>query len=180
MYQIMLFGGISLAVVMLFVSILLFVKYNIVKVVGDISGSTARKAINEIRKQNEQTGDKHYISSQLTSDIKIKSSKATSSDLSIKTDKISKSEKISKKLTNKEVQQPQYQTSPATELLQPTVGTELLQQVVETDIDCQNKTTQLDITLVKTEVLTDVYSPPVNYNFEIEYEIILINTNEYI
>lgn len=46
--------------VMLAVSVLLFVLLKIPKAVGDLSGSTARKAIKNIRERNEATGDKAY------------------------------------------------------------------------------------------------------------------------
>lgn len=53
--------------IMLFVSIALFFILDIKKVIGDISGATARKAINNIREQNEKTGNKAYKSSPVNS-----------------------------------------------------------------------------------------------------------------
>lgn len=41
-------------------AIALFFLFNIPKVFGEVSGSTARKAIESIRQQNEQTGNKAY------------------------------------------------------------------------------------------------------------------------
>ncbi|MBR5233165.1 MAG: hypothetical protein IKW03_03040 [Clostridia bacterium] len=49
-----------LAGVFLLISIALFFLFDIIRVVGDISGSTARKAIENIRQQNEESGDKAY------------------------------------------------------------------------------------------------------------------------
>lgn len=49
--------------VMLAVSIVLFFWLRIPSVISDLTGRTARKAIDEIRKQNESTGDKVYRSS---------------------------------------------------------------------------------------------------------------------
>lgn len=49
--------------VMLLTAVLLFIFLNIPKVIGDLSGATARKAIANIRNQNESTGDKTYRSS---------------------------------------------------------------------------------------------------------------------
>ncbi len=46
--------------VMLLVAVALFFLLNIPKVIGDISGVTAKKAIEAIRQQNESTGDKVY------------------------------------------------------------------------------------------------------------------------
>ena len=48
------------AAVMLIVTVLLFFLFKIPSVIGDLSGATARKAIKEIREQNEKTGDKGY------------------------------------------------------------------------------------------------------------------------
>ena len=45
-----------LAVVMLVLSIILFFVLNIRKVIGNLSGSTAKKAINDIRQKNEMSG----------------------------------------------------------------------------------------------------------------------------
>ena len=41
--NVMLFGGIALAVVFAVIAVILFVKLDIPKVIGDLSGSTARK-----------------------------------------------------------------------------------------------------------------------------------------
>ncbi len=46
--------------VLLATSVALFFLLEIKKVVGDVTGSTARKAIENIRQQNEQTGNKAY------------------------------------------------------------------------------------------------------------------------
>lgn len=44
-------------------SVAIFFLLDIRKVIGDVTGSTARKAINNIRRQNESTGNKAYKSS---------------------------------------------------------------------------------------------------------------------
>ena len=49
--NVMLFGGIALAVVFAVIAVILFVKLDIPKVIGDLSGSTARKQIKEIREK---------------------------------------------------------------------------------------------------------------------------------
>lgn len=49
--------------VLLVLTIVLFFWFKIPQVVGDISGATARKAIEDIRRQNEETGNKTYKSS---------------------------------------------------------------------------------------------------------------------
>lgn len=50
--------------VMAVVSVLLFFVLQIPKVVGDLSGSTAKKAIQDIRKQTEGGGERRYQSKQ--------------------------------------------------------------------------------------------------------------------
>lgn len=49
--------------IMFAVSLILFFYLNIAKVIGDLSGSNAKKAIDDIRSQNEKTGYKTYKSS---------------------------------------------------------------------------------------------------------------------
>ncbi len=53
--NIMLFGGIALAVVFAVIAVILFVKLDIPKVIGDLSGSTARKQIKEIREKGYES-----------------------------------------------------------------------------------------------------------------------------
>lgn len=49
-----------IAGVLVLVAIALFFLLDIKKVIGDVTGATARKAINTIRKQNEASGNKAY------------------------------------------------------------------------------------------------------------------------
>ncbi len=56
-------GGAILAGLMLALTVLLFFRYRIPRVIGDLTGSTARKAIEDIRQQNTQSGTKVYKSS---------------------------------------------------------------------------------------------------------------------
>ena len=49
-----------IAGVLLLMSVALFFLLDIRKVIGDVTGSTARKAINSIREQNEASGNKAY------------------------------------------------------------------------------------------------------------------------
>lgn len=62
-YRYIFLGGLIAAAIFLVISVVLFFVLNIPKVVSDLSGRTARKAIESIRKQNEQTGNKVYQSS---------------------------------------------------------------------------------------------------------------------
>lgn len=49
--------------VMVVISAVLFFTLRIPKVIGDLTGTTAKRAIENIRRQNEQSGDKAYKSS---------------------------------------------------------------------------------------------------------------------
>lgn len=52
--------GYSLAGVLLIVAIILFYKMNILAIIGDLSGKTAARQIQEIRDQNTKSGQKRY------------------------------------------------------------------------------------------------------------------------
>lgn len=56
---------IVIAVVLLALSILLFIRFNIPKVVGDISGANIKKALKKSREINEKSGKKEYKASKV-------------------------------------------------------------------------------------------------------------------
>lgn len=62
-YMYIFYGGAILATVMFIVSLVLFFVLKIPAVIGDLSGATAKKAIENIRNQNEESGEKAYKSS---------------------------------------------------------------------------------------------------------------------
>lgn len=55
--------GYSLAVVLLIVAIILFYKMNIKAIIGDLSGKTAARQIQEIREHNTNSGHKRFMPS---------------------------------------------------------------------------------------------------------------------
>lgn len=59
--------GLVLSLLMAAVAIILFFVLKIPKVIGDLNGSNARKAIENIRNSNESTGEKTYKSSYVNS-----------------------------------------------------------------------------------------------------------------
>lgn len=67
-YRYIFIGGAVLAGVLLLVTVLLFFVLKIPTVIGDLTGATARKAIANIRNQNEVSGEKTYRSSQVNSE----------------------------------------------------------------------------------------------------------------
>lgn len=60
LYRYIFIGAAILAGIMLVVSVIIFIIYRIPKVISDLSGATARKAIKNIREQNEASGEKAY------------------------------------------------------------------------------------------------------------------------
>lgn len=163
-YRYIFIGAAILCGVMLIASILIFILMKIPKVISDLSGATAKKAIKEIREQNERTGDKSYQVSQVNRNRgKL-------------TDKISPSGNI--------IQQSQNQmgyglqtTKIATQQLQPE----------ETSVLSSNETTVLMANADETTVLTanaanetTVLDAPTEVAFVIEYDITYIHTQEII
>lgn len=93
-----------LAGVMFLVAVALFFLFNVPKLYGEVSGATARKAIESIRQQNEESGNKAYRPSPVNASRgkltdKISPSgrievKHNSSAISVGTSKLSTSELI--------------------------------------------------------------------------------------
>ena len=168
---------------------ILFFVYNIPSVIGDLTGATARKAIENIRNQNESSGDKTYKSS------------AVNRERGKITDKISPSGRLLKA--------PSDQLTGA--MATAKISTQELPPADETDVLGSNETTVLggnettvlggnettvlggnnapapgggettvlsaDNTVGETSVLTADPAPAV---FQIEYEITYIHTDEVI
>lgn len=59
-YRYIFIGAAILCGIMFIVSVLVFIFLKIPKVISDLTGATARKAIKSIREQNEVSGDKAY------------------------------------------------------------------------------------------------------------------------
>lgn len=59
-YRYIFIGAAILCGIMFVVSVLVFIFLKIPKIISDLTGATARKAIKSIRKQNEASGDKAY------------------------------------------------------------------------------------------------------------------------
>lgn len=159
-YRYIFIGGAVLAGVMLVASVLLFFLLKIPHVIGDLTGRTARKAIEEIRNQNESSGDKVYRTS------------AVNRERGKLTDKISPSGSLIRHPTDL------LGGAMATEK----IGTQNLAPNVADEITLLD--TGADETAVlstegggETTVLSQDEQPAV---FQIEYEITFIHTNEVI
>lgn len=169
MYRYIFFGALIACGVFFVIAVILFFTLKIPKVISDLTGRTARKAIESIRMQNEQSGDKTYQSSA----VNLERGKLT--------DKISQSGRlmprdatpfgtgvITEKISTMELEQPAGETDV---LDQPVGETDVLAPVAgETEV--------LAAVVGETEVLTPMEAPA--QAFTVEYEITFIHTTEVI
>lgn len=169
-YRLIFFIALALCGVMAIVSVLLFFLLKIPRVVGDLTGRTARKAIENIRKQNEESGDKTYKSSA----VNMQRGKLT--------DKISPSGRIVPRAETP------FGTGIITEQLADKPGaaeTTVLSAAETTVLDAASETTVLSPEYGETSVLDTPMMPsqpePVpTQEFVIEYEITFVHTSEII
>lgn len=164
-YRYIFYGGAILAAVMLAVTVLLFFVYKIPTVIGDLTGANARKAIENIRNQNESSGDKLYKTSQVNRERgKL-------------TDKISPSGSLMRDPSGILGGGAMATEKISTQQL-PQVDETTVLESNETTVLSSNETTVLDNAGAgETTVLTTEDVPAV---FQIEYEITFIHTDEVI
>ena len=155
-YRYVFYGGAILAGVMLVTTVILFFVYKIPTVIGDLTGANARKAIENIRNQNENSGDKLYK----TSPVNRERGKLT--------DKISPSGSLMKDPSG------HFAGAMATEK----ISTQELPPEETTVLDATNETTVLDNVGASETMVLDAVDAPVT--FQIEYEITFIHTDEVI
>lgn len=170
MYRYLSLGAAIACGIMVVVSLILFFTLEIPKVIGDLTGRTARKAIEDIRKQNEQSGDKVYRSSS----VNLRRGKLT--------DKISPSGRIEARHTTP------FGTGVITEKIstQKLVSTEgsadttILSTGEETTILAQDPDTKpVPEICTETTVLKQLEDEN-DRSFAIEYEVTFLHTNEVI
>ena len=155
-YRYIFIGAAALAGIMLLLSIFLFIKFKIPKVLGDVTGSTAKKAIKNIREGNIQSGDKAYKSSV----VNMERGKLT--------DKISASGQLVKN-----------QTSDGTTMLTTKLDTQELigsseTTVLSAELNPANEPTSGATTILSETELTD------SNTIIVEYDITFVHTNEII
>lgn len=146
-----------LCIVMFVVSVILFIVLRVPQLIGDLSGSAARKAIQDIREKNEQSGDKTYR----TSTVNRNRGKLT--------DKISPSGKI----------QATTQSPLATGVITTKIATQNLQQTAEETTVLQPSAEAENMIgegAGETTVLTSEETAV--KDFEIEVDITYVHTNE--
>ena len=168
MYRYIFLGALIACGIFFVIAVILFFTLKIPKVISDLTGRTARKAIENIRMQNEQSGDKTYQSSA----VNLERGKIT--------DKISKSGRltprgvtpfgtgvITEKISTAKLDQPAGET----DVLNVTEETSVLSNVAgETEVLVQ--------TAGETEVLTATEQSV--QTVVVEYEITFIHTSEVI
>ncbi len=159
--------------IMLVASIIVFFVLKIPKVISDLSGLTAKKAIKNIREQNERTGDKVYSGSQVNR------------DRGRLTDKMTPSGNIMQKTTDK------FNGGMRTQkIATQNLETEVLTNET-TVLSTANETTILESESAQTTVLnqettvlqnetTILSNNSYDGSFKIEIDITYIHTNEII
>jgi Sec-independent protein translocase protein TatA len=178
MYRYIFLGALAACGILFVITAILFFTLRIPKVISDLSGHTARKAIQDIRRQNEQTGDKSYQSSA----VNLERGKLT--------DKISKSGRLIPRNSSP------FGTGVITEKIstqqldEPAGETAVLSSDNETTVlSGGNESTVLNHSVGETAQLAPAYQPaepvqetyaPAQQVFTIEYEITYIHTDEVI
>lgn len=154
--------------IMLIVSVLLFILLKVPKIINDLSGRTAKKAIKNIREQNEASGDKYH---------KVSAFNESRGKL---TDKISQSGQLQRKGSS--MQFGIDTTKISTQNLS-------YKNESETTVLYSGETSVLETSFEETSVLSESISaetslmPEYDYTlvdtwFEIEFDITYIHTNE--
>lgn len=128
LYKIISIVGFCMAGVFLVLSIILFIKFRIVKVIGDLTGTNAKKAISIIREQNENTGNKAF----------------KPSPLNMERGKITEKMSVSGNL---------YRKSEST--LNVGVGTEKLADCQEPSINCETEVLAETNNCMQTSILSE-------------------------
>lgn len=160
MYRYVFLGAAVACGIFFAISAVLFFVLRIPKVISDLTGRTARKAIENIRLQNEQSGNKTYQSSA----VNLQRGKLT--------DKISKSGRLV----------PREETPFGTGMITEKISTQQL------DVETSAEETSLLETAEETTVLFSDSGETTVLNadeqgsqvFAVEYEITFIHTNEVI
>ena len=170
-YRYIFIGAAVLCGILFAVSVLIFILLKIPKVISDLTGATARRAIKNIREQNEASGDKAY---------KVSAFNEARGKL---TDKISPSGNV--------IQQQQAQmrgidtTKISTQELyvdEAANQTSVLDQHDGTTVLANESVGETSVLAAPEQTYgeTSVLSPAVETEFCVEFEITYIHTNEVI
>ncbi len=158
-YRYVFYGGVGLSLVCLVIAICLFFALRIPGVIGDLSGVTARKAIEKIRNQNTATGEKTYKSSPVNRERGMITDRITPTGTLVhQADELMNGAMATSKLETQEL----------SEQAQKSYETSLLSE------EGSNETTILD------QVQTDTVQEETFDSFVVEYEIRLLHSDEVI
>lgn len=151
----------ALSIGLLVVSVILFFVLKIPKVIGDLSGRTARKAIEDIRKQNTRSGDKRHKTS------------AVNRERGMITDRITPSGNLmrNKEPVNTGVVTEKIGVADTSGVAYPQTGTEGTVPLVQNEIGATEVLTS------ETEVLANETEVLLPNDFSIEFEICLIHSD---
>ena len=179
MYRYIFLGALIACGVFFTIAVILFFVLKIPKVVSDLTGRTARKAIENIRMQNEQTGDKSYQSSA----VNLERGKIT--------DKISQSGRLVARdatpfgtgVITEKISTMKLQPAGETDVLAVAEETSVLASPAgETEVLGAPMAGETEVlgtpTFGETEVLAPAEQPA--QAFTVEYEITFIHTSEVI
>lgn len=181
----------ALAIVMLIATVVLFFALKIPAVIGDLSGATARKAIENIRNQNENSGDKEHHPSEVNKARGKLTDKISPSGNLIHrhSDKLGvgmKTEKISTQRLSDDMNETTvlYSAGNETTVLSDMGGgeTTVLSNMDVGETTLLNETTMYGETgkLVENVVMPSEQVAMSSNIFEIEYEITFIHSQEII
>lgn len=164
-YQLIFYAGLVLSGLCLVTTVVLFFTLKIPKVIGDLTGANARKAINEIRNQNEQSGAKSYQPSAVNRERGKITDKMTQSGRLVKNPSGGMGGHRTEKISTMELDTEMLPADETTVLSEPA-----------------NETTVLGGSAGETMLLQpEPVAPPVmNTVFAVEMEITYIHTNEVI
>lgn len=178
MYRMIYLVALIAGCIMAVTAIVLFFTLQIPRVIGDLTGRTARRAIEDIRKQNEQSGEKTFAPSHVNKQRGKLTDKITHSGRIVKREESPLGVRV---VTERLAGQQAAQSNPAaaqaggneTTLLYPEAGeTAVLDPVGETSV--------LDAAGDTTVLYQPAAAPVANASqeFVIEYEITFVHGDE--
>lgn len=193
-YLLLFYICLALSIVSFLTAVFLFFKLRIINVIGDLSGSNAKKAIENIRQQNESSGNKTFnpspvnksrgkITDRISLSGKVQSKPHSSSGISVGTEKI----KIEKNTEETTVLNQALSADETTVLGDDSLGNET---TVLGDAFFGNETTVLDGNSAATGELPTAYAETTVLNLNenktekaqivIEEEITFVHSDEQI
>ena len=206
MYRYIFMGGLIASGVFFAISVLLFFVLKIPSVISDLTGRTARKAIENIRRQNEQSGNKTYRSSTVNMQRgKLTDKISPSGRLVTRDENAFGVGSITQKIATHKLQTPGTDVldcAPETDVLSGAAETDVLSYGAETDVLSGGETSLLSAGMGETSLLmpergstqeldqiqipdmadarNDLAGLEPDPMFAVEYEITFIHTNEVI